>query len=371
MEQRYGVSNKDGLPMWVADMDFKPPACVQKALEDLTAHGIYGYYGDEREYKSSICWWLRKRHNWNIEASWVFTLNGLVNGTAVCIDAFTNPGDGVVLFSPIYHAFFRVLEAANRNIIECPLIKEDDRYIMDFDFYDKMMTGREKMLILSSPHNPGGRVWTKTELIEIGEFASRHNLIIVSDEIHQDLVYPDKKHIAFPVATDSVMDRLIVMNATTKTFNLAGCHTGNVIIPDFKLRATFQKRITALGLSPNSFGLCMAQAAYSQEGAAWVDSLVQYLNQNRKIFDQAIKKIPGLNSMPLEATYLAWVDFSGTNLSSENILERVEGRAKIAANYGVTFGKGGDKHLRFNFATPKPNLKVAVERLKEAFSDLQ
>jgi cystathionine beta-lyase len=208
-------------------------------------------------------------------------------------------------------------------------------------------------------------------LQQVADFAKRHDLILVSDEIHHDLVFGGHTHIVMDLVDPTVRDRLVMMTAATKTFNIAGCHSGNVIIPDADLRAKFGARMAALGLSPNSFGLFMTEAAYSPEGAAWVDALVDYLDGNRKLFDDAINAIPGLRSMPMQSTYLAWVDFSGTGMSREEFTKRVEVDAKIAANHGPTFGKGGETFLRFNFATPRSVVQDAVERLTKAFSDLQ
>ncbi len=370
MEPIYGVSPQDGIPMWVADMDFRPPQCVSDAVKAMHEHGIYGYFGDEGAYRAAIQWWMKQRHGWALDKDAIFTTHGLVNGTAMCVDAFTQPGDGVVLFTPVYHAFARVIKAAGRDVVECPLALEAGKYQMDFDAWDAQMTGKEKMLILCSPHNPGGRVWTKDELQGVADFARRHDLILVSDEIHHDLVMPGHAHI--PMANiDGIQDRLVMMTATTKTFNIAGSHTGNVIIPDTDLRARFAARMAAMGQSANSFGLFMTEAAYSPEGAAWVDALVGYLDGNRKLFDKGLNTIPGVTSMPLESTYLAWVDFSGTGMPRQEFTDRVQSGARIAANHGPTFGQGGESYLRFNLATPRSRVVEAVKRLQETFSDLQ
>lgn len=371
MEKIYGVPAETGISMWVADMDFRPPACVTGALQKMVDHGIYGYFGDTSDYLAAIQWWMKNRHGWEVEADWIFTTHGLVNGTALCVDAFTKPGDGVVLFTPVYHAFARVIKAAGREVVECKLINASGRYEMDFDTYDAQMTGKETMLVLCSPHNPGGRVWTETELRDVADFAQRHNLTIVSDEIHHDLVFPGSKHMVMAKAAPEVLDRLVIMSATTKTFNIAGSHSGNVIIPNDALRARFAARMGALGISPNSFGLMMATAAYSEEGAAWVDDLMDYLDGNRRVFDEAVNAIPGLASMELESTYLAWVDFSRTGMEAEEFTARVEKQAQIAANHGPTFGRGGEDFLRFNLATPRSRVEEAVERLQKAFADLQ
>ncbi|HEV2509416.1 MalY/PatB family protein [Bosea sp. (in: a-proteobacteria)] len=371
MEAIYGVPASDGIAMWVADMDFRPPACVQAAVEAMAAHGIYGYFGHEKTNSDAIRWWMQERHGWEVAPDAIFTTHGLVNGTALCVDAYTRPGDGVVLMTPVYHAFARVIKAAGREVVECRLAQEDGRYVLDIPGWDAQMTGKEKMLVLCSPHNPGGRVWSQGELKQIADFCVRHDLILVSDEIHHDLVMPGYKHMVMPLAAPEIIDRLVMMTATTKTFNIAGAHVGNVIIPDEKLRAPFRARMNALGISPNSFGMEMSTAAYSKEGAAWVDALTAYLDGNRRVFDVAINAIPGLRSMPLEATYLAWVDFSGTGMEPKDFIARVEKQAKIAVNHGNSFGAGGDNFLRFNLATPRAVVVEATERLKQAFADLQ
>ena len=371
MERLYGVPAADGLAMWVADMEFQPPACVQAAVERMAAHGVYGYFGDDRAYLEAIQWWMKTRHGWDVAAGDIFTTHGLVNGTGLCLEAFTAPGDGVVLTTPVYHAFARTIKAAGREVRECPLALRDGRYEMDFAAWDGMMTGRERMFMLCSPHNPGGRVWTAAELRGVAEFCKRHDLILVSDEIHHDLVYPGQRHVPMTLAAPEIADRLVMMTATTKTFNIAGSHTGNVIIADPVLKAKFAAKIMALGISGNSFGMHMATAAYSPEGAEWVDGLMAYLEGNRALFDAGMAAIPGLRSMPLEATYLAWLDFSGTGMAPAEFIARVEREARIATNHGVSFGTGGESFLRFNIAAPQAMVAEAVERMQAAFRDLQ
>lgn len=371
MEALYGVPADTGLSMWVADMDFRPAACIQNALQAMLDHGIYGYFGDDRAYNDAIGWWMANRHGWAIDPEWIFTTHGLVNGTGLCVQTWTAPGDGVVLFTPVYHAFAKVIRAAGREVVECPLVEVDGRMTMDFAAYDALMSGREKMVILCSPHNPGGQVWTMEELRGLAEFARRHDLILVSDEIHHDLIMPGYKHTPMPLAAPACIDRLVMMTATTKTFNIAGAHIGNVIIPDGKLRAAFASTLMGLGISGNSFGLHMATAAYSPEGAVWVDSLCHYLDGNRQVFEDGIRAIPGLKAAPLQATYLEWVDFKDTGMEMDEVLRRVEKEAQIASNHGTSFGKGGESFLRFNIATPRERVREAVARLQRAFGDLQ
>jgi len=333
MEEQYNVSPDIGLAMWVADIDFRPPDVIQDALRKVFNHGFYGYFGDDRTYREAIEWWMRTRHHWSIDPSWIFTTHGLVNGTALCIDSFTKPGDGIVLFTPIYHAFAKVIRAANRDVVECALENKQGKYQLNMEASSAKLRGHEKMLIFCSPHNPGERVWTRHELQSVIDFAKTNDLLLVSDEIHHDLVFPDHKHIPLALVDSTITAQLITMTATTKTFNIAGAHSGNVIIEDPILRKKFTQRMTALGLSPNSFGLFAATAAYSEHGAHWVDHLVQYLDNNRKVFDEGMNAIPGLQSMRLEATYLSWVDFSHLSMTMPDVISRVERHAQIATNH--------------------------------------
>jgi len=370
METLYGVPADTGIPMWVADMDFRTAPCIDDALKSMMEVGVYGYFGDDRAYLDATCWWMETRHGWTVDPAHIFTTHGLVNGTSMCLHAFTDPGDGIVLFTPVYHAFAKVINGSGRRVVECVMKNDGGRYALDFDAWDAQMDGSEKMLILCSPHNPGGRVWTRAELQGVAEFAKRHDLILVSDEIHHDLVYPGAKQI--PMAQiGGVEDRLVMMTASTKTFNIAGAHVGNVIIADDDLRARFGRKMLGMGMSPNSFGMHMATAAYSPEGAAWADELVAYLDGNRAAFDAGVNAIPGLASMALDSTYLAWVDFSGTGMGMEEFTRRVTQDAQIAVNLGPTFGTGGEDFLRFNFGAPRAVIEDAVGRLSHAFADLQ
>ncbi|MGV6839489.1 MAG: MalY/PatB family protein [Planktomarina sp.] len=369
MEPLYGVPQDGGISMWVADMDFRPPQAVLDKMTSLNDHGIYGYFGDDSAYTNAICWWMKTRHNWDLSAKSIFTTHGLVNGTAMCIDTFTDAGDGVAVFTPVYHAFARTIAAAGRKVVELPLVNNEGRYEMDFDHYDQILPKGTRMVILCSPHNPGGRIWTKAELQQVADFARRHDLILVSDEIHHDLTF-GATHI--PMANiDGVQDRLVMMTAATKTFNIAGCHTGNVIIEDESLRKKIAARMMAMGMSANSFGYHMVTAAYSPEGAAWLDALVAYLDENRRLLDEGLNAIPGVKSMALESTYLAWVDFNDTGMKAAEVTRRVQSDARIATNFGPTFGTGGEGFLRFNFATQRAQVIEAVERMQKAFADLQ
>lgn len=371
MEKLYGVSPDDGLAMWVADMDFRAPDCVLQAARDLTEHGVLGYRSDVDDYKSAIIWWMQNRHGWTVKPEEIFTTYGLVNAVGMCLNTYTQPNDEIVLFTPVYHAFAKVIKNAGRRVKECELVQRDGVYHMDFDAYDAQMSGDETMLILCSPHNPSGRLWTKEELQGIAAFAKRHDLLIVSDEIHHDIVFPGYTHHPMPLAAPDCLDRLIMLTAPSKTFNIAGNHDGNVIIHDEELRAKFNATMLALGVSSTLYGTAMTAAAYTPEGAAWVDEMRDYIAENARIFDAGINAIPGLKSMPMQSTYLAWVDFSGTGMPMDEVLDRVRKQAKIAPNDGPTFGTGGAPFLRFNLGTPRANVEEAVSRLQKAFADLQ
>ena len=229
MEDIYGVSPEGGLAMWVADMDFRPPACVQEALQGMLDHGIYGYFGDESDYLAAIRWWMAERHGWAVEDDWITTTHGLVNGTALCVDAYTAPGDGVVLFTPVYHAFHRVIKSAGREVVECPLVLTDGRYEMDFAAYDAQMTGREKLVVLCSPHNPGGRVWSREELQQVAALSKQYGVTVVSDEIHGDLVFAPHAYVPYATISEEAAASSISLLAPTKTFNLPGDQSSLIV----------------------------------------------------------------------------------------------------------------------------------------------
>ncbi|MEZ5777658.1 MAG: MalY/PatB family protein [Paracoccaceae bacterium] len=371
MEKTFGVSPGDGLAMWVADMDFRQPQGMIDAVKRVADDALFTYFGDAGSYNASIQWWMKERHGWEVDPASILTTHGMVNGIAMCIEAFTKPGDGIVLMTPVYHAFSRVIRANDRNLVECPLAIRDGVYQMDFDAWDAQMTGAEKMLILCSPHNPAGRVWTKGELQGVADFVKRHDLILIADEIHHDIVYPGETHIPMANVDPSIAGRLIMTTATSKTFNVAGMHCANVIIADPDMRAAYTRRLQQLAISPNSMSMHMTPALYSPEGADWVDAMTAYVDGNHRRFHEGIHAIPGLSMMPMQATYLAWVDFSGTGMARDEFAARVAEEAKIAASPGPAFGLGGEDYLRFNLAMPRAKIDEAVERMQRAFRDLQ
>ncbi|MEC9432589.1 MAG: MalY/PatB family protein [Pseudomonadota bacterium] len=371
MEALYGVSPVDGIPMWVADMDFAAPPAVQAALRKAVELNVHGYYGDDSDYRAAVANWMKTRHGWEIDTDWLSTTHGLVAGLSHCIRAYTAPGDGIILFTPVYHAFHKIIAANGRRIVQSVMPMVEGRYRMDLDALAASLDGSEKMVVFCSPHNPGGMVWSVEEIRALAQFCEAHDLILVSDEVHHDLVLPGgPKHAVAMVAAPEQADRMVIMAAASKTFNLAGGMTGGVFIPNPELRAKFAAKHATAGASPNSMGMLMSTAAYA-EGAEWLDSLLVYLDGNRRLFHDAVQAIPGLSSIWPEATYMSLVDFAGTGMEPAEFQARVEKTARIAANHGDGFGRGGETTMRFNFALPRALVREATERLAGAFGDLQ
>ncbi len=369
---RSGIEADDAIPMWVADMDFRAPSGVTEALRLEIERGTHGYYADTGSWAEALSAWMERRHNVTFEPAWVSPTPGVVSGLGLILQAVSEPGDEVVLFPPVYHAFRRIIPANDRKILDAPLDLVEGRYQMDLDALAEALTSRTKVVFFCSPHNPGGTVWTADEIRALAVFCETHDLLLVSDEIHCDLVLPGVTHIPTLKIAPSIADRLITTVAATKTFNLAGAHVGACVTSNPELKKRLDKRIAASGLgSYNGFGMIATEAAW-RTGDAWLDSLITYLAGNRDLFDQRIQAaVPGCWSMPLDSTYLAWVDFSGTGLSSDQVEERVKTQARIFASPGPQFGPGGNGWLRFNIATPRPILEEALDRLDEAFQDLQ
>ncbi|MBL1419574.1 MAG: pyridoxal phosphate-dependent aminotransferase [Alphaproteobacteria bacterium] len=370
MESLFGVSPVDGIPMWVADMDFAPPKSVADSLKGLLKNEVYGYYGPDTSYKNAIVSWMERRHNWTIEPDWISTTHGIVNAFGLCIAAFTEKNDGVIIFTPVYHVFELVISGAERRAHSSDLVNVNGRYEMDLDALEASLTGDETMMLFCSPHNPSGRVWTKEELKAVAEFCEKHDLLLVSDEIHHDLVFDGHKHTIMSLAAPEQIARTIVLTSASKTFNIAGSHTGNVIIQDKKLHTAYEKFAKGTGISGSAVGMTMLEAAYNG-GEEWLEECIEYLDGNRKVFDEAINKIPGLASMKLDSTYLSWVDFSGTGMTKDEILSRIQKVAKIAPSPGLQFGESGRLFMRFNIACSRSVVIDATQRLKDAFSDLQ
>lgn len=371
MEPTFGVSPDDGIPMWVADMDFEPSPHILAAARTLISQGHLGYFTGLESYKQAVAWWLSARHDWQIDPDWLTVTAGLGNGIGMTLNALTDPGDEVIIFSPVYHEFRRKILNTGRVPREFPLAANGRTFDLDFDAYEAMLTGRERMVLFCSPHNPGGRIWTPEELASLAAFCKRHDLLLVSDEIHNDIVYPGQQHSVMPRAAPEFRDRTITMTSASKVFNLAGLRTGNVIIENTDLRARLVTFMKGVDLQPNIFGVKLGEAAFSPEGAEWVDALCIHLAANARAFETAIAAIPGITATHMQATYLAWVDFADTGMTMEEVRDRVYRQARLCPTPGIDLGPGGETCLRFNLGAPRSVIDEAAARLTEAFSDLQ
>lgn len=368
MEQRYGVPAEGGLAMWVADMEFRPPPEVGNAFARAAELGIYGYYGDDQSYRTAVVEWMKRRHSTVVEPEWICFSNGIVNAVNVAVQAYCDPGDTVIVQPPVYYPFFGAVSNNGCSIAYNRLVLEDGKYRMNFDDLEALCDQGARMLILCSPHNPGGRVWTRAELERLAGICLSRDVLIVSDEIHHDLVFEGHEHTMLAGLSSDIRQNTITCTSASKTFNLAGTMTGNVIVADPDLRARFRKQMGKSGLyGPNMFGPMAAEAAYTH-GAPWLDALRRYLKTNHDLVADTARKMDGVVNMELEATYLAWLDFSGTGLSMDEVIRRVQEQARLALNHGNTFGPGGDTFMRLNFACPRRMLEDALDRLKRAFA---
>ena len=370
MQAKYGVSPETGIAMWVADMDFMPPPAVNDVVRQAATHGVHGYFGDDGDYRQALIGWMQRRHNWYVQSDWIINAHGLGSAIGTCLQAFSEVGDGVIIFSPVYHAFARIINANGRQVIESPLVDRNGRYHMDLDHLETQLTGNEKILLFCSPHNPGGRLWDKQELTALAAFCDKYNLILISDEVHNDLVFAPGKHIVLAKAVPDISHRLVTLVATTKTFNLAGAMIGSIVTADDYLRKKILRVTAANGTSFNRLGMMMTETAW-RTGDSWLDSLLVYLAENRRIFQDGVNQIAGVKAMSLDATYLCWVDFKDTGMISEEFIRRVQSNAEIAANHGASFGTGGESFLRFNIACRRALVYDAVARLQKAFADLK
>ncbi|HEY7083924.1 MAG TPA: MalY/PatB family protein [Hyphomicrobiaceae bacterium] len=370
MARLSGIDAPDAIPMWVADMDFAAPPGVTEALAAETRRATYGYYANTGSWTAALVDWMARRHGLKLDPDWVSPTPGIVSGLGLVLQAVSAPGDEVVVFPPAYHAFRRIILANARRILDVELSEANGRYVMDLDALAGKLTDRTKAVFFCSPHNPGGTVWCREEIRALAAFCARHDLILVSDEIHCDLVFAGARHTPTFTAAPEIADRLITCVAATKTFNLAGAHVGACIASNRTLKQRLDQRIAACGLaSYNRFGMIATEAAW-RTGEAWLDALLPYLAANRDLFHARIQAAaPGARAMQLDATYLAWVNFADTGLSPQDVENRVKHRARIFASPGPQFGPGGDTWLRFNFATPRPILMQALARLDEAFQD--
>ncbi len=360
--------SEDILPMWVADMDFETPEFIVDAIRKRSEHPVFGYSFRGNPYFHAITGWMKRRHRWNIKKEWISFSPGVVAGLTCAIQAFSEPGDGIIVQPPVYYPFFNSVKGTGRKIVENPLKRKNERYYFDLEDLHAKRDKKTKILILCNPQNPGGMVWTKEEVKGLAGFCLENNILIISDEIHSDLVFSAYKHTPVASLSEEIALNTITCMAPSKTFNIAGLASSVVIIPD---KEKFEQYEQAMGVGHlnmgNIFGTVALEAAYTH-GDKWVDHLVRYLEDNYLFLENYIKKeIPGIKGMKPEGTYLAWLNFQEYGMNDKELSEYILKNARIGLNNGAKFGTGGDGWMRLNFGCPRRVLEEGLNRLKNAF----
>ena len=370
--RREVFGTKDLIPMWVADMDFKTPDFIIKALKKRLDHEILGYSFRSGAYYKSIIDWHQIRHNWKIEKEWICFSPGVVPAINLCTLAFTRPGDSIIVQPPVYFPFFSAVESHGRNLIYNQLIEHDGGWTMDFDSLSASINKNIKMIIISNPHNPVGRVWSHDELIHLAEICLKNNILILSDEIHCDLLLPGFSHLPVAKISDAVAEITVTCLAPSKTFNLAGLSTSSVIISNPVLRKYFNSRIDHLHIgNGNIFGTEASIAAYS-EGHEWLNELMIYINENVDYVRNYFRKmIPEIIPVQPEATYMIWLDCRKLGMTGKELQEFFVKRAGVGMNEGSTFGPGGEGFMRMNLATTRNKIKRALEQIEKAIASIR
>jgi cystathionine beta-lyase len=354
----------DVLPLWVADMDFATPPCVQEALINRAKHGIFGYSEPDAEYFDVTRKWFEERFNWAVQRDWLAITPGVVNALYIAVRALTQHGDGIVIQQPVYYPFESSIKKTGRRLLVNELVYSDGYYSIDFDDFEEKIK-QAKMFIMCNPHNPVGRVWKLEELTRMGEICLRHNVIVIADEIHEDFIFPGQKHLVFAALNDDFADITVTCTSPSKTFNLAGLLHANIFISNNELCGKFKEEYARCGLSqPGVMGLSACKAAY-QDGADWLDQLIGYLAGNMSFLKTYLSKnIPKIKFIEPEGTYLAWLDCNALGLSPQKLDETLTHKGKLWLSAGLTFGKGGQGFQRINVACPRSVLQNALERLK-------
>lgn len=362
-KKKFGTN--DLLPLWVADMDLASPLCVQEALQKRAKHPIYGYTIYPDTYYESIQKWMQTRFGWQVEKEWIVPCYGVVPSLNFAISAYSNEGDSIIVQTPIYAPFFSSVEAKKRKVLDNTLVYENGIYHIDFaDFESKVKEA--KLFLLCSPHNPTGRVWNKEELEKLIELCVKHKVIIISDEIHADVVYEKVHHIIG--SFENVAKHCVILNAPSKTFNIAGLNTSYAIIPDETLRLKFNEEQDRSGITNgNPFGIDALMSAY-EEGAGWLDKLKEHLSSNINYVKMSLEKekIP-IKVVSTEATFLMWLDCRDLGLSQEKLVDFLCYEAKLGLNDGTSFGQSGEGFMRLNVGTSKVVLEEAMSRLLTAY----
>lgn len=373
---KYDFAEKRGmppdlLPLWVADMDFQTPKEVTDSLLKAAKHAIFGYSDTGSGYFNAVHNWFLKYFDFDIKHEWLIKTPGVVFALAMAVRAYTEIGDAVLIQTPVYYPFFGVIQANNRKVVKNPLVYADGKYVIDFqDFENKIVQNNIKVFILCSPHNPVGRVWTREELVKMGEICRRHGCIVVSDEIHCDFVYSGHKHYVFASQSGEFLENSIICTAPSKTFNLAGLQVSNVFIANENLRKAFKEEINKTGYSQlNTMGLVACQSAY-ESGGEWLFQLKEYLTGNLNFLKSFLEeKLPQIKLVEPEGTYLAWLDFKSLGLEQKELDQLIIDKAKLWLNSGTLFGIEGTGFQRINIACPRQILKSALERLENAFGN--
>jgi cystathionine beta-lyase len=369
-EDIFGV--KDVIPLWVADMDFKTPDFIVNSLQHRLNHEIYGYSLRPPEYFLSIAEWLKIRHNWLIEKEWICFCPGIVPALNFCTLAFTQPGDNIIVQPPVYFPFFSAAESHGRKLIYNKLVESDGRWIMDYDSLIASIDAKTRMIFLSNPHNPVGRVWTPDELYKLADICLKNNILIISDEIHCDLVLPGYTHTPVASLSEKIAANTITCIAPSKTFNLAGLSTSSVIISNPVLRKTFSRIVDNLHIgSGNIFGTIASIAAYSQ-GHQWVDALLDYIDHNIDfVRDYCWKMIPEIIPVQPEATYMIWLDCRKFGMTGKELQHFFTSKTGTGMNEGSTFGPGGEGFMRMNVATTHQIVMKAMEQIEKAVAEIR
>lgn len=359
------------LPLWIADMDFKAPEYVLNKLSEIVDHGIFGYTDSKEDYFNALSHWYREYFHWEIEEEWLIKTPGIVFAIAATISAFTKEGEGVLIQQPVYYPFKEVILENGRNLVNSPLVYKEGKYRMDYeDFERKIVEEKVKLFILCSPHNPVGRVWKKEELETIGEICLRHEVLIISDEIHSDFVYPGNKHTVFASLSEDIAARTITCTAPSKTFNIAGLQISNIFISNPEIREKFQSAIAKTEYSQvNQIGIVASQACY-EGGREWLEDLKEYLIENihftRKFLEE---RLPKITLIEPEGSYLLWLDCKALNLSEEEREERIVYKGNLWLDGGTMFGEEGSGFERINIACPRPVLEQALNQLEMALKN--
>ncbi len=364
---------EDILPMWVADMDFKTAQPIINAIKKRVEHGIFGYASVPNQYyEAEINWW-KTRHNFEIKKDWIEPTTGVIPSLSAVVQAFTNEGDKVLIQSPVYNYFNTSITNNKCEVLINNLIYSEGKYEIDFeDFEKKASEEKVKIFILCNPHNPGGRVWTKEELTKLGEICLKHKVIILSDEIHRDLVY--KNYIYTPIASisEEILMNSITCTAPSKTFNIAGLKVSNIIIANEELRKKVNRSLNINEvIEPNVFGIEALIAAYS-EGEEWLNQMLEYLEGNvNYLVDYVNENIPELKVMIPEGTYLVWIDCQNLKISAKEFGKRLLKEEKLRLSYGGVYGNGGKDYVRINIACPRANLEEGFKRIWNLIRKMQ